>query len=512
MDSLDAPRALISVWDKAGIADFASALAGAGYEVVSSSGTARYLRDNGVSVTEVLDITGAPAILGGRVKTLHPKIMGGILARRGHSEDESDRAEYGIPRIDVVVCTLYPFEETARKNATREELIEKIDIGGVSLIRAAAKNYEHVTVVTDPADYELVKGALSAGEIPLSLRRDLAVKAFLVTASYDATIHEGLVGALGSSCGGSAAAEKVIPLRMAQELRYGENPYQRAALYMPTLANPVFKQHSGKNLSYNNLLDLDTLLKGQAIFQSARACVIVKHTTPCGVAEADDAATAYERALASDPVSAFGGIVGFTSLIDTALAEKLAENFYEIVAAPEIDQGAIELLKSRKPNLRLLTITGAYAPREQITANRAGFLIQSETLPTPPRQEEGRWEGEPRPDLWDDLLFAWRAAALAKSNSIVLAKSGATVGIGGGFTNRVDAARYAIAQAGERGRGSVLASDAFFPFSDTVELAAEAGVAAIIQPGGSLKDAEVARRASELGVSMFVGGPRTFRH
>jgi phosphoribosylaminoimidazolecarboxamide formyltransferase/IMP cyclohydrolase len=320
MEGRDAPKALISVWDKDGIVELASALVEAGYEIVSSSGTAKHLRDNGIAVTEVQEITGVPSILGGRVKTLHPKIMGGILARRGNKEDDDECVEHGIPtRIDIVVNTLYPFEETARKNAAKEELIEKIDIGGVSLIRAAAKNYSHVTVIADPADYKTVIGALKSGGIPESLRKDLAIKAFLVTASYDATIHEGLVDALGysSHCG---EPDKVIPLRRAQELRYGENPYQSAALYLPTLANPVFKQHSGKDLSYNNLLDLDTLLKGQAIFRGACACVIVKHTTPCGVAEADDALAAYEMALASDTVSAFGGIVGFTTKVDRALA------------------------------------------------------------------------------------------------------------------------------------------------------------------------------------------------
>jgi phosphoribosylaminoimidazolecarboxamide formyltransferase/IMP cyclohydrolase len=437
--------------------------------------------------------------------------MGGVLARRGNEDDEDDRAKHGIPLIDIVVCSLYPFEETARKNAAKEELIEKIDIGGVSLIRAAAKNYASVTVVCDPADYRTVTDALVSGGITENLRRDLAVKAFRVTASYDATIHEGLIDALGYPAG-AEETEKVIPLRRAQELRYGENPYQKAALFMPTLANPVFKQHSGKELSYNNLLDLDTLLKGQAIFRGSCACIIVKHTTPCGTAEGSDAPLAYERALASDPVSAFGGIVGFTTRIDAALAKKLAEHFYEIVAAPEFEDGAIEFLKAKKPNLRLLTITGAYTPREQVTANRAGFLIQSETPPPVPSLAEGHWEGTPRPDLWGDLLFAWRTVSLAKSNAIVIAKDLASVGIGGGFTNRVDAAKYAIEQAKDKARGAVMASDAFFPFPDTVELAAAAGVTAIIQPGGSVKDAEVARRAAELGLSMFVGGPRTFRH
>jgi phosphoribosylaminoimidazolecarboxamide formyltransferase/IMP cyclohydrolase len=508
--ALKKPKALISVWNKDGIAEFARALVRAGYEIVSSSNTARHLRDNALEVTEVADLTGVPSILGGRVKTLHPTIMGGILARRGNAEDEEAREKYSIPLIDIVVCSLYPFEETARGNPTKEELIEKIDIGGVSLIRAAAKNHADVTVVADQADYRTVMDALASGGISETLRKDLAIKAFRVTALYDATICEALSDALGAP--EREDADKVIPLRVAQTLRYGENPYQRAALFMPTLSDPLFKQHSGKELSYNNLLDLDTLLKGQAIFKGSVSCVIVKHTTPCGAAEAPDALSAYERALASDPVSAFGGIVGFTERVDKTLAQKLAEHFYEIVAAPEFDPDAIEFLRAKKPNLRLLTITGRYIPREQVTANRAGFLIQSETLPPMPVMAEGRWEGEPRPDLWGDLLFAWKAASLAKSNAIVLAKDLATVGIGGGFTNRVDAARYAIGQAGDKARGTVLASDAFFPFPDTVELAAEAGVTAIIQPGGSLKDGDVARRAIELGLSMFVGGPRTFRH
>lgn len=513
MKDANRPKALISVWDKTGVAELARSFESAGYEVVSSSGTAKHLRDSGIEVTEAMDLTGVPAILGGRVKTLHPKIMGGILARRGLREDEEDRENHGIPLIDIVVCTLYPFEETARKNAPRDELIEKIDIGGVSLIRAAAKNYAHVTVITDPSDYAVVQDALKDGGIGETLRRDLAIKAFRVTASYDATIFDALTDALGSPCGKDAfEAERVIPLRRAQTLRYGENPYQEAALYMPTLANPIFMQRSGKELSYNNLLDLDTLLKGDAAFRGTCACVIVKHTTPCGVAEADTPLDAYERALAGDPVSAFGGIVGFTGKIDRALAEKLAEGFYEIVASSDIDEDAAEFLKGKKPNLRLLTLTGAYTPREQITANRAGFLIQRETLPPVPVQSEGRWVGTPRPDLWGELIFAWRTAWLTKSNAIVLTKNSASVGIGGGFTNRVDAARYAIQQAGEEARGSVMGSDAFFPFPDTVELAAEAGIAAIIQPGGSIRDEEVARRAMELGICMFMGGTRTFRH
>jgi phosphoribosylaminoimidazolecarboxamide formyltransferase/IMP cyclohydrolase len=507
---MEKPKALISVWGKEGVMELARALADAGYEIVSSSGTAAHLRSGGVDVTEALDVTGTPSILGGRVKTLHPKIMGGILARRGLEADERDRREHGIPLIDIVVCTLYPFEETARRNASKDELIEKIDIGGVSLIRAAAKNYAHVSVITDPADYAPLIDAVKNGGVSEEMRRDLAIKAFLATASYDATIHEGLKDALGYS--GDDGESRVIPLRRAQSLRYGENPYQTASLYMPTLARAPFVQHSGKELSYNNLLDLDALLKGSALFRDSQSCVIVKHTTPCGVSEAGDAMTAYRKALACDPVSAFGGIVGFTSAVDLALATLISEHFYEILAAPEITQDAIDYLATAKRNLRVITTTGLYTPRDQVTANRAGFLVQGETLPPPPSRREGKWIGTERPELWDDMLFAWKVASLAKSNAIVLASDGATVGIGGGFTNRVDAAEYAIKMAGDRARGSVMASDAFFPFPDTVELASRAGVTAIIQPGGSIRDEEVERRARELGVDMFVGGTRTFRH
>jgi phosphoribosylaminoimidazolecarboxamide formyltransferase/IMP cyclohydrolase len=511
---MERPKALISVWGKEGIAELARALADAGYEITSSSGTAAHLRANGVEVTEILDITGVPSILGGRVKTLHPKIMGGILARADFPDDERDRERHGIPLIDIVVCTLYPFEETARKNAAREELIEKIDIGGVSLIRAAAKNFARVAVITDPADYEPLIRAVKNGGVSESFRRDLAIKAFLATSLYDATIHEGLKDALG--CPGGEDDEIALPLRRAQKLRYGENPYQSASLYMPTLAGAPFVQHSGKELSYNNLLDLDALLNGSAIFRGANACVIVKHTTPCGVAEATaeaaDETEAYRRALMCDSTSAFGGIVGFTGRVDLRLAELISEHFYEILAAPEITPEAIEFLRSAKPNLRVLTLTGGYTPRTRVTGNRAGFLVQSETLPPQPSQSEGKWVGTPRGDLWDDLVFAWKVACLAKSNAIVLASGGASVGIGGGFTNRVDAAEYAIKMAQDKAHGAVMASDAFFPFSDTVELAANAGVAAIIQPGGSVRDKEVEERALELGVSMFVGGVRTFRH
>lgn len=508
---METRKALISVWDKTGVLELAKGLAAHGYEIVSSSGTAKHLEEGGLKVTEVVDMTGLPAILGGRVKTLHPAVMGGILARRGMAQDDEDRKKFSIPLIDVVVCTLYPFEETAQKGADLDHLIEKIDIGGVSLIRAAAKNYYHVTVVTDIADYGCVLEELEKKqEFTLEFRQKLALKAFRLTSSYDATIYKGLCSEIGTE--EETGEDKILPLRKVQDLRYGENPHQKAALFLPPLEKQPFEQHSGKELSYNNLLDLDTLLRGCSVFQDLCACTIVKHTTPCGTAHGKTPLEAFRKALECDPVSAFGGIIGMTRNVDMETAKAITETFFEIVAAPSYGEGVIEWFREKKPNLRVLTITPGYAPKLQITGNRCGFLVQEDMLPVLPKMDEGKWIGNARPDLWDDIIFAWKTAAITKSNSIVLVKDGAAVGIGGGFTNRVDAAEYALRLACEKAKGAVMASDAFFPFPDTIELAAKEGVAAVIQPGGSIKDEEVFKRAEELGISMFVGGSRTFRH
>ena len=508
---METRKALISVWDKSGVLELAKGLAAHGYEIVSSSGTAKHLEEGGIKVTEVVDMTGLPAILGGRVKTLHPAVMGGILARRGLAQDDEDRKKFSIPLIDVVVCTLYPFEETAEKGADLDHLIEKIDIGGVSLIRAAAKNYYHVAVVTDIADYGNVLEELEKNqEFTLEFKQKLALKAFRLTSSYDATIYKGLCSEIGTE--EAAGDDKILPLRKVQDLRYGENPHQKAALFLPPLEKAPFVQHSGKELSYNNLLDLDTLLRGCSVFQDLCACTIVKHTTPCGTAHGNTPLDAFRKALECDPVSAFGGIIGMTRCVDMETAKAITQTFFEIVAAPSYAEGVIEFFSEKKPNLRVLTITPGYAPKLQTTGNRCGFLVQEDMLPPLPEMSRGKWAGRERPDLWDDLIFAWKTAAITKSNAIVLVKDGAAVGIGGGFTNRVDAAEYALKLACEKAKGAVLASDAFFPFPDTVELAAKEGVAAIIQPGGSIKDEEVFKRAEELGISMFVGGSRTFRH
>lgn len=506
-------KALISVWDKSGIVELAQALAGAGYEILSSSGTAAHLRENGLEVIEVEDLTGLPSILGGRVKTLHPAVMGGILARRDLPEDEEDRRRHSIPLIDIVICTLYPFEETAERGAGLDELIEKIDIGGVSLIRAAAKNHRHVAVVTDANDYpRLIDGLKKDGSISSDLRKTLALKAFSTTAYYDAVVFEGLARSFAPPSGTEESQDRrVLPLRKVQKLRYGENPYQSAALYTPALNDAPFVQLAGKELSYNNLLDLDTLLRAAALFGDAPACVIVKHTTPCGTAVGENPEEAYSKALACDPISAFGGIVGFTRPLDMRTAERLATSFYEVIAAPSFEGAALSLL-TKKPNLRLLQTTGNPCAARQLIACRSGVLVQDDVLPPEPRPEGSRWIGTPRPELWPDIVLGWKTAWLTKSNAIVIVKNGASVGIGGGFTNRIDAARYALDRAGAKAEGAVLASDAFFPFPDVVEVAHAAQIAAIIQPGGSLRDAEVEERAAELGISMLIGGTRTFRH
>lgn len=505
-------RALVSVWDKSGLEDFVLCLVKNGYEIISSSGTATYLKEAGINVTEVSDVTDFPTILGGRVKTLHPKIMGGILTRRGLQEDEEDCTRCDIAPIDIVICNLYPFEETAKAEKPMDELIEKIDIGGVTLIRAAAKNYSYVSVVVSPTDYRILEEEIEQyGEVSISTRQSLALKAFSSTSFYDAVIYEGLKKHIAEKPE-EIPQTRIIPLRKVQRLRYGENPHQCASYYLPALSRPPFKQLAGKELSYNNLLDFDTIHRACSAFIGDCACCIVKHTSPCGTAIGKNSTEALMRALTADPVSAFGGIIGFTREIDLDVAAILERQFFEIVVAPSFAAGVVEHLSSKKPNLRLLSLTGQYPVNEQITANRSGYLIQQDVLPPLPTVECGKWIGAERKDLWEDMLFAWKTAAITKSNAIVIAKQGASVGIGGGFTNRVDATQYALTLAADKAQGAVLASDAFFPFPDSVYLAADAGIVAIIQPGGSIKDDEVARAALDTGISMFIGGGRIFRH
>jgi len=504
-------RALISVWDKEGVVDLAKGLSRAGWEIISSSGTARTLREAGLEVKEVADLTGYPHMLGGRVKTLHPSIFGGILARRHFDEDLNDVEKFGIPLIDMVVCNLYPFEAVCRKGANLETLLENIDIGGVTLIRAAAKNYHQVILLTDPKDYGKALEELDTdGNVTLETRQKLALKGFASTASYDSTIYAGISREVGSQI----CLDSTIPLALkpAMSLRYGENPHQQAALDLPPLSDLPWKQLAGKEMSYNNILDLDAALRGCALFQGDPAVIVIKHTTPSGISLGANLEQAYLEAVECDPVSAFGGIVGVTRELDMGTAEKIAANFTEVLVAPSFALGVVDFLAGSRPNLRVVQWQGGRVSPFQYTGTWSGILVQEDRLPPLPEESSGEWVGTPRPDLWADLVFAWKSCALSKSNAIVVAAEGKTLGIGRGFTSRVDAVEWAIGKAGEFSRGAVLASDAFFPFSDSIELAARAGIQAIIQPGGSIRDKEVFDSAKSLGISLFITGRRTFRH
>ena len=508
------PKALISVWNKDGITELAGALIKAGYEILSSSGTASHLSANGIKATEICDITGVPAILGGRVKTLHPLIMGGILSRRGNDEDDKDRTDLKIPLIDIVVCNLYPFEETAENDGSDiEKLVEKIDIGGVSLIRAAAKNYKDVAVITETKDYEPVISEIREnGKISPELREKLAVKAFRTTAYYDAVVEKGLSRLLIEE-DEDFPEVKNMPLRKRQNLRYGENPYQQAALYIPALSegSAPFAQLWGKELSYNNLVDVNAVLNALEMFKGSKTAVIIKHGTPCGIAMAETLDAAYERALEYDSISAFGGVAGFTEVVDVKTAELLSKHFFEVVTAPGFDDESLKFLKT-KVNLRILKSTDNYRSREQITGCKAGILVQQDILPPLISKVKCRWIGSPKYELWEDIVFAWKSAWLTRSNAIMIVKDGVVVGGGGGFTSRVSAARFALSRAGENAKGAIMASDGFFPFPDTIELAHASGISVVVQPGGSIKDEEIEKRAEELGMTMLIAGPRTFRH
>ncbi|MCB2056078.1 MAG: bifunctional phosphoribosylaminoimidazolecarboxamide formyltransferase/IMP cyclohydrolase [Geminicoccaceae bacterium] len=525
--------ALLSVSDKTGIADFARRLAERGVVLVSTGGTAERLREAGLEVRGVADVTGAPEILDGRVKTLHPKIHGGILARRERPEDMATLAREGIEAFDLVVANLYPFERTIEAGAGFAQAVENIDIGGPAMIRAAAKNHESVLVVVDPADYDAVIEAIDAGAAPPALRRRLALTAFARTSAYDAAITTWLQSAAGS---GDEPAPR--HLRLAGErsmaLRYGENPHQKAALYTLGAPRPGVagaRQLQGKPLSYNNLQDADAAFELVAEFDGP-SCAIIKHTNPCGVASAATLALAHERALAADPVSAFGGVVAFNTEIDGATARALTDIFTEVVIAPAASEEARAVIAT-KPALRLLT-TGGLPERTAggmvyrsiagglLAQERDAGTIGAEGLTTVTRREPDEAELE-------SLLFAWKVCKHVRSNAIVVASGTATLGVGCGQTSRVDAVTAALRRMKGRIGGPiedrregridesrpgapVLASDAFFPFADGLNQAAEAGVRAVIQPGGSIKDAEVIAAADAADVAMVFTGRRHFRH
>jgi phosphoribosylaminoimidazolecarboxamide formyltransferase/IMP cyclohydrolase len=518
-------RALLSVSDKAGLVPFAQGLAARGVALVSTGGTARTLADAGLAVTEVAAVTQFPEMLDGRVKTLHPAIHGGLLARRDRPDHLAALAAHGIGEIDLLVCNLYPFAATVASGAGREDCIENIDIGGVALIRAAAKNHEFVAVVTDPADYPLVLAELGAqaGGIAADMRRVLAAKAFALTATYDAAISAWMARAEGIAFPATVA----IAGRLAEVTRYGENPHQAGAFYRTDDRRPgvaTARLLQGKEMSYNNYADTDAAFELAAEFREP-AVVVVKHANPCGVATAASLAAAWERALACDPVSAFGGIVAVNRRLDAATAEEIAKIFVEVVIAPEIDDDAAAIF-ARKANLRLL-IAGAMpdpaAPGMTLRSLAGGFLMQGrDNVVAAPSGLRAVTRRPPTAVEIADLIFADTVAKHVKSNAIVFAKDGATVGIGAGQPSRVDSARIAVAKAAEMQRaaglaaspvkGAVMASDAFFPFADGLEVGIAAGVTAVIQPGGSRRDDEVIIAADQAGIAMVFTGIRHFRH
>ncbi len=520
-------RALLSVSDKAGLLPFARALSQMGVELISTGGTAATLRAERLPVKDVAELTGFPEMLDGRVKTLHPKVHGGLLSVRGNAEHERQAAAHGIMPIDLLVVNLYPFEATVAKGAPFDECIENIDIGGPALIRAAAKNHASVTVVVEPADYERVLGEMraNAGATTLSLRKQLAAKAYARTAAYDAAIGNWFAAVLGDG----APEWRAFAGKRSQALRYGENPHQSAAFYVTGdsrfgVATAV--QHQGKELSYNNLNDTDAAYELVAELGGVGPAVaIIKHANPCGAATAGSLKEAYVRALSCDPVSAYGGVVALSGPIDAAAAEEITKIFTEVVIAPDATPEAKAIFAAKK-NLRLLTAGGLPDPRApgvMVRSLAGGLLVQSRDNGTVGAADlKVVSKRAPTKLELADLLFAFKVAKHVKSNAIVYAKNGATVGIGAGQMSRVDSARIAALKAADAAaamgsqepltRGSVVASDAFFPFPDGLLAAAEAGATAVIQPGGSMRDADVIAAADEKGLAMVFTGMRHFRH
>ncbi len=521
-------RALLSVSDKSGLIEFGQFLESQGVEILSTGGSARALSEAGVSVTEVSNHTGFPEMMDGRVKTLHPKIHGGLLALRDDAAHVKAMTDHDIGRIDLLVVNLYPFEETVEKGADFDSCIENIDIGGPAMIRSAAKNHRFVTVVVEAGDYDAVMTAMTEndGATTAELRQRLAATAFARTAAYDAAISTWFAGQTGQTY----PDRLNITASLKQSLRYGENPHQDAAFYVARAATPrpgiaTARQIQGKELSYNNLNDTDAAFELVSEFEGGPAVAIIKHANPCGVAQADTLAEAYARALLCDPTSAFGGIIALNRSLDSATAKEITKVFTEVIIAPDADEKALEILSAKK-NLRVLLTGGLADPRamgQTIKSVAGGYLLQ------------GRDNGKVMPDdltvvtdrapteqELQDLLFAFTVCKHVKSNAIIYVKDGATVGIGAGQMSRIDSARVAVRKAQDASdtaglsenmtKGSVVASDAFFPFADGLISAAEAGVTAVIQPGGSIRDDEVIAAANERGLAMVMTGMRHFRH
>ncbi|MDZ7594975.1 MAG: bifunctional phosphoribosylaminoimidazolecarboxamide formyltransferase/IMP cyclohydrolase [Thiobacillus sp.] len=515
-------RALLSVSDKTGLVDFARALADAGVELLSTGGTARALRDAGLAVIDVSEYTGFPEMLDGRVKTLHPKVHGGILARRDLADHVATMDAHGMGYIDLVCVNLYPFVATVSKPHTLDEAIENIDIGGPAMVRSAAKNYHHVAIVTDPADYPALVTEMQANEGSLTdaTRFGLAKKAFTHTAQYDGHISNYLTALNETGERETFGEQLTLQFSRAQTCRYGENPHQAGAFYVeanaPAGTIATARQIQGKELSYNNIADTDAALECVKLFDTAPACVIVKHANPCGVAYGANLLEAYNRAYQTDPESAFGGIIAFNGRLDGATAAAIVERqFVEVIIAPEVSPEASAAVAAKK-NVRLLECGAWSGSVAQLDMKRvAGGLLVQDADVLLHGELKTVTDRAPTPQEMDDLLFAWRVAKFVKSNAIVYARDRMTVGVGAGQMSRINSARIAAIKAEHAGLpvpGSVMASDAFFPFRDGIDQAAAAGIKAVIQPGGSMRDDEVIAAANEHGIAMVFTGTRHFRH
>jgi phosphoribosylaminoimidazolecarboxamide formyltransferase/IMP cyclohydrolase len=511
-------RALVSVYDKAGLVEVGLALAGSGVEIVSTGSTARTLAEAGVPVTQVEQLTGFPECLDGRVKTLHPFVHAGLLADTRLESHRTQLEELGIAPFDLLISNLYPFVDTVLAGAGQEETIEQIDIGGPSMVRGAAKNHASVAVVTSPDQYGQLQSALAHGGFTLGERQALAAAAFVHTATYDIAVASWMGNVVTDTSDGSGFPRWVgASWDKAAVLRYGENPHQRAALYVDG-AFPgglaTAEQLHGKEMSYNNYVDTDAARRAAYDFD-APAVAIIKHANPCGIAVGSDIAEAHARAHACDPVSAFGGVIATNRPVSVAMAGQVAEVFTEVIAAPAYEDGAVEVLQAKK-NIRILVVEAADRGGIETRGISGGMLLQAVDTVDAEHDSAAQWElvsGEPADaDVLADLEFAWRACRAVKSNAILLARNGASVGVGMGQVNRVDSCRLAVERAGVRAAGSVAASDAFFPFADGPQILIDAGVSAIVQPGGSVRDAEVVEAAQAAGVTMYLTGARHFYH
>ena len=510
MDRKPIRRALISVYDKSGLIELGKFLTENKITILSTGSTAKQLIDAGISVTPVENYTSSPEMLGGRVKTLHPRIHGGILADQNNPEHLSQLEDAKIEPFDLIIINLYPFSQTVASGAEYEECIEQIDIGGPSMLRGAAKNHKSVAVISDPNQYEELKNAIKKGGFTVAERAKLAMLTFQKTAEYDVSIAQWLAGELDVNDWRADIWEKI------SDLRYGENPHQHAAVYKSKFGGGIAsaKQHHGKEMSFNNYTDADAAIR--AAYDHSEPCVaIIKHANPCGIATASDIATAYVHAHECDPISAFGGVVAANRRISRAMAEKLSEIFTEVVIAPGYEEGAIEIL-SKKPSIRILEIEGFDINPEELRPISGGILIQDTDLIDADGDIPENWKqvsgGKVSNEVLKDLIFAWRSVRAVKSNAILLARNTSAVGIGMGQVNRVDSAKLAINRAGDLANGSVAASDAFFPFADGLQILIEGGVCAVVAPGGSVRDEEVIAVAKAANIPMFFTGVRHFSH